>query len=120
LHTGETGHAEVIQVEYDASVVSYEKLLNLFWHAHDPTQVNMQGDDVGTQYRSIILYHNEAQRQAALKSHKELVAPPPLPRPDRDPARPPQRLLPGRALSPGLLHQSPRIMNTARFISSPS
>jgi peptide-methionine (S)-S-oxide reductase len=72
--TGETGHAEVIQVEYDASVVTYDKLLNLFWHAHDPTQVNMQGDDVGTQYRSIILYHNEAQRQAALKSHKEIVA----------------------------------------------
>jgi peptide-methionine (S)-S-oxide reductase len=72
--TGETGHAEVIQIEYDASIVSYEKLLNLFWHAHDPTQVNMQGDDIGTQYRSIILYHNEAQRQAALKSHKEVVA----------------------------------------------
>jgi peptide-methionine (S)-S-oxide reductase len=72
--TGETGHAEVIQVEYDASIVTYDKLLNVFWHAHDPTQVNMQGDDVGTQYRSIILYHNEAQRQAALKSHKEIVA----------------------------------------------
>jgi peptide-methionine (S)-S-oxide reductase len=67
---GDTGHAEVIQVEFDPSVVSYEKLLETFWEAHDPTTLNRQGADAGTQYRSIILYHNEAQRIAAEKSMK--------------------------------------------------
>jgi len=66
--TGSTGHAEVIQVEYDPNVVSYEKLLDTFWEAHDPTTLNRQGADSGTQYRSIILYNNDAQKQAAEKS----------------------------------------------------
>jgi peptide-methionine (S)-S-oxide reductase len=66
--TGTTGHAEVIQVEYDPAKISYEKLLNYFWQAHDPTTLNRQGDDVGTQYRSVILCHNEAQKLAAEKS----------------------------------------------------
>lgn len=74
VHLGETGHAEVVQVEYDPSVISYEQLLKVFWHGHDPTQWNRQGPDVGTQYRSVIFYHNEAQRKAALKSYKELTA----------------------------------------------
>jgi peptide-methionine (S)-S-oxide reductase len=65
---GDTGHAEVIQVEFDPSVVSYEKLLETFWEAHDPTTLNRQGNDSGTQYRSIILYSSEAQRVAAEKS----------------------------------------------------
>lgn len=63
--TGRTGHAEVIQVEFDPAVVSYDRLLELFWEAHDPTTLNRQGADTGTQYRSIILYHDEAQRRSA-------------------------------------------------------
>jgi peptide-methionine (S)-S-oxide reductase len=65
---GNTGHAEVIQIEYDPKVISYEKLLETFWEAHDPTTLNRQGNDSGTQYRSIILYSSEAQRVAAEKS----------------------------------------------------
>jgi peptide-methionine (S)-S-oxide reductase len=65
---GKTGHAEVIQIEFDPKVVSYEKLLATFWEAHDPTTLNQQGADTGTQYRSIILYANEAQKLAAEKS----------------------------------------------------
>jgi peptide-methionine (S)-S-oxide reductase len=66
--TGTTGHAEVIQVEYDPKVASYEKILETFWDAHDPTTLNRQGHDSGTQYRSIILYTSEAQKKAAEKS----------------------------------------------------
>jgi peptide-methionine (S)-S-oxide reductase len=69
--TGKTGHAEVIQVEYDPKVVSYDKILATFWEAHDPTTLNRQGADTGTQYRSIILYNSEAQRVAAEKSKAE-------------------------------------------------
>lgn len=65
---GDTGHAEVVQIEYDPAVVSYEKLLETFWQIHDPTSLNRQGNDVGTQYRSIILYHNDAQKAAAERS----------------------------------------------------
>lgn len=74
VHEGETGHAEVVQVEYDPAVITYEQLLGVFWRGHDPTQLNRQGPDVGTQYRSVIFYHNEAQRKAALKSYQQLVA----------------------------------------------
>jgi len=66
--SGKTGHAEVIQIEFDPQKISYEKLLDVFWEAHDPTTLNRQGPDTGTQYRSIILYHNEAQKKAAEKS----------------------------------------------------
>ncbi len=69
--TGQTGHAEVIQVQYDPQVVSYEKILATFWDAHDPTTLNQQGNDHGTQYRSIILYNSEAQKIAAEKSKAE-------------------------------------------------
>ena len=69
--TGDTGHAEVIQVEFDPKVVSYEKVLETFWEAHDPTTLNRQGNDHGTQYRSIIFYSSEAQRAAAEKSKAE-------------------------------------------------
>ncbi|MDE2507096.1 MAG: peptide-methionine (S)-S-oxide reductase MsrA [Planctomycetota bacterium] len=72
--TGQTGHAEVIQVEYDSSVVSYEKLLKAFFTVHNPTTLNSQGDDFGTNYRSVIFYHDEAQKEAALKMYKELTA----------------------------------------------
>lgn len=70
--TNKTGHAEVVRIEYDPSVVSYEDLLLIFWDKHDPTQLNRQGSDVGTQYRSVIFYHNKEQRKAAEKSKKEL------------------------------------------------
>jgi peptide-methionine (S)-S-oxide reductase len=69
--TGETGHAEVIQIEFDPQVASYQKILETFWEAHDPTTLNRQGNDSGTQYRSIILYNSEAQRIAAEKSKAE-------------------------------------------------
>ena len=69
---GVTGHAEVIQIEFDPHKISYEKLLEVFWEAHDPTTMNRQGADAGTQYRSVILYHNDAQKQAAEKA-KELA-----------------------------------------------
>ena len=69
--TGHTGHAEVIQIQYDSNLVSYQKVLGTFWEAHDPTTVNRQGPDSGTQYRSIILYSSEAQRVAAEKSRAE-------------------------------------------------
>lgn len=63
--TGATGHAEVIQIMYDPAKVSYEELLAIFFKTHDPTTLNRQGNDIGTQYRSVIFYHNEEQRQAA-------------------------------------------------------
>lgn len=72
--SGTTGHAEVIQVSYDPAVITYEQLLDFFWKAHNPTTLNQQGADVGTQYRSIILYHNEAQKAAAEKAIKTAEA----------------------------------------------
>jgi peptide-methionine (S)-S-oxide reductase len=66
--TDRTGHAEVVQVTYDPSKVSYERLLDLFWENHDPTALNRQGPDVGTQYRSVIFYHNPEQEAAAKAS----------------------------------------------------
>ena len=66
--TGRTGHAEVVQVEFDPARVSYEELLDVFWANHDPTQVNRQGPDYGTQYRTVIFAHDEDQEKAALAS----------------------------------------------------
>lgn len=71
---GDTGHAEVTRIEFDPAVTSYEKLLALFWDAHDPTQLNRQGADTGTQYRSVIFYHSEEQREKAEASKKALEA----------------------------------------------
>lgn len=66
-----TGHAEVAQITFDPKIISFDELLEFFWKVHDPTQLNRQGGDVGTQYRSVIFYHNERQRKAAEKSLKE-------------------------------------------------
>ena len=63
--SGNTGHAEVVQVEYDPDAIGYDELLEIFFAVHDPTQLNRQGPDVGTQYRSIVLYHDEDQRTQA-------------------------------------------------------
>ncbi|MBH8600965.1 peptide-methionine (S)-S-oxide reductase MsrA [Thermoactinomyces sp. CICC 23799] len=70
--TDQTGHAEVVQVEYDPEQVTYEELLDVFWNNHNPTTLNRQGPDVGTQYRSVIFYHTEEQKQAAEASKKQL------------------------------------------------
>ena len=70
--TGRTGHAEAAQIEFDAEIISFEKLLDVFWHTHDPTTLNRQGNDVGTQYRSAIFYHDEEQKQIAEKSKKQI------------------------------------------------
>src|SRR6516162_3612056 len=69
--TGKTGHAEVIQIEFDPAVVSYDKILSTFWDAHDPTTLNAQAPDHGIQYRSIILYNSDDQKAAAEKSKAE-------------------------------------------------
>ena len=71
---GDTGHAEVVQIAFDPAVVSYERLLEVFWMAHDPTTLNRQGADAGTQYRSVIYYHDDTQRIAAEASKKSAAA----------------------------------------------
>jgi peptide-methionine (S)-S-oxide reductase len=70
--TGLTGHAEVIQITYNPSIISYDEILEIFWGTHDPTTLNRQGADVGTQYRSVIFYHNESQKQLAESYKKKL------------------------------------------------
>ncbi len=70
--TQATGHAEVVQIEFDSQVISYEKLLETFWLIHDPTTLNRQGNDIGTHYRSIILFHNDGQKQAAQRAITEV------------------------------------------------
>jgi peptide-methionine (S)-S-oxide reductase len=70
--TGNTGHAEVIQITFDPAVVSYDKLLEAFFYSHDPTTLNRQGNDVGTQYRSAVFYHSEAQKTDALALKEQL------------------------------------------------
>jgi peptide-methionine (S)-S-oxide reductase len=69
--TGKTGHAEVIQIGYDPEEIKYEKLLEIFWDIHDPTQLNRQGLDIGKQYRSIIFYHNETKKKLAVESKQK-------------------------------------------------
>jgi len=66
--SGTTGHAEVVQIIFDPEVISFEDILEIFWHIHDPTTLNRQGNDVGTQYRSVIFYHDKQQESIARKS----------------------------------------------------
>lgn len=79
--TGETGHAEVCQLRFDPSVISYRELLDVFFYIHDPTTLNRQGADVGTQYRSVIFYHNDQQKITAEKMKEQLNASGTLPAP---------------------------------------
>ncbi|MCK9151695.1 peptide-methionine (S)-S-oxide reductase MsrA [Methanobacterium alcaliphilum] len=70
--TGNTLHAEVLEIEFNPKIISYKDLLNVFWKIHDPTTLNRQGPDIGTQYRSVIFYHNLEQKELAEKSKKTL------------------------------------------------
>jgi peptide-methionine (S)-S-oxide reductase len=70
--SGQTGHVEVTRITYDPDVISYAELLEIFWHTHNPTTLNRQGNDVGEQYRSVIFYHNEEQKQIAEESLKKI------------------------------------------------
>ncbi|NML35295.1 peptide-methionine (S)-S-oxide reductase MsrA [Paraburkholderia antibiotica] len=70
---GETGHAEVVKVEFDPSTISYREILDIFFAIHDPTQLNRQGNDVGTQYRSVIFTHSDAQHDTALQAIREIA-----------------------------------------------
>lgn len=70
--SGKTGHAESTQIDFDPTIIPYEKILDIFWHTHNPTTLNRQGNDIGTQYRSVIFYHDEKQRETALKSKENL------------------------------------------------
>lgn len=72
--SGESGHAEVCQIVFDPKKISYANLLQAFWASHDPTTLNRQGNDVGTQYRSVIFYHNQTQKELAERYKKELDA----------------------------------------------
>lgn len=73
VSSGETGHAEAIQITFDPEIISFEKLLEVFWHMVDPTTLNKQGADVGTQYRSVIFYHTDEQKRVAEQSKKNMA-----------------------------------------------
>ena len=104
--TGTTGHAESVQITFDPKQISYAELLKVFWKTHDPTTLNRQGNDHGTQYRSVIFYHNDQQRKLAKESKRRLDASG-AGRPDRHPDRALQGIL-LRGKLPPRLFQPPR------------
>ena len=100
--TDETGHAEVVQVEFDPAKISYPELLDVFWANHNPTTLNRQGPDVGTQYRSVIFYHSPEQKAAAEESKAALEKSGRFKRDDRHSDRTGAEILSGRRISPAL------------------
>ncbi|HEV2339587.1 MAG TPA: peptide-methionine (S)-S-oxide reductase MsrA [Patescibacteria group bacterium] len=70
VSSGKTGYAEATQLHFDPSIIPYEKILDVFWHTHNPTTLNQQGNDIGTQYRSVIFFHNKQQKEIAERSKK--------------------------------------------------
>ena len=112
--SGMTGHAEAIEVVYDPSKVSYEKLLDVFWHNIDPLTRNAQFCDHGTQYRTAIFYHDDAQRRLAEAAKSRIETSAGLQEPDRHANRQSGNILPGRRLSPGTLRQE---LRTIRVLS---
>ena len=103
--TGATGHAEVIQVTFDPARISYKEILEVFFTIHDPTTLNRQGGDVGTQYRSAIFYHSPEQKATAEQVIQELNAARVVGSPNRDRNPAIHQILPGRGLPPGILRQ---------------
>ena len=73
VSSGQTGHVEAVQIEYDPKEISYEELLDVFWHTHNPTEVNRQGPDTGSQYQAVIFYHDEKQKKLAEESKQNLT-----------------------------------------------
>jgi peptide-methionine (S)-S-oxide reductase len=73
VSSGNTNHAEAFQIEFDPTIISYSELLDVFWHVHNPTTLNQQGNDVGSQYRSAIFYHDQIQKQQAEQSKQQLA-----------------------------------------------
>jgi peptide-methionine (S)-S-oxide reductase len=105
--TGSTGHAEVIRVEYDPTIVSYAELLEVFWKTHDPTTLNQQGADKGTQYRSVIFFHDEKQREEAEHYLKKLDAAGVFSRPIVTEISPASEFYPGEAYHQNYFNENP-------------
>lgn len=116
--SGRSGHAEVIQVEYDPDVVSYTDLLEIFWKTHDPTTLNRQGNDVGPQYRSVVFTHDDAQRQEAERLKSELDASGAFPRPIVTEIVPLDRFYPAEAYHQDYFRSNPD-QGYCQFIIAP-
>ncbi len=72
VSTGRTGHTEAVQIKFDPNIITFNQILDIFWAVHDPTTLNRQGPDIGTQYRSVIFYHDDLQKTAALNSKEKM------------------------------------------------